>query len=169
MSATELDPAIRDLVASTPLMDLPELSAETLEQFRAMEIPAELSDAVERVDLVVREDPRLVVRVHTPKGPPQAQRPCVYSIHGGGYVAGSVDIDDALFDDLCQKTGCVGVSVDYRLAPRIALPRPARGLLCRARLGVRERGTALGDQGDEDEQREHAPTDERPRWDRTQA
>ncbi len=54
-------------------------------------------------------------------------------MHGGGYVIGSNTIDDLLFDDLCPKLGCVGVSVDYRLAPETSYPGPLedcyRGLL----------------------------------------
>ena len=50
--------------------------------------PPELSDAVERTDHVVSEDPHVVVRVHRPKGV-EGALPCFYSIHGGGYVFGS--------------------------------------------------------------------------------
>ena len=50
--------------------------------------------------------------------------PCVYSMHGGGYVIGSYTMDDPLFDELCPKLGCVGVSVDYRLAPETPYPGP---------------------------------------------
>ena len=56
-----------------------------------------LSDAVERTDHVVSDDPHVVVRVHRPKGV-DGPLPCVYSIHGGGYVLGSYDMDDAKFD-----------------------------------------------------------------------
>ena len=37
------------------------------------------------------------MRVHRPKGI-DGPLPSVYSIHGGGYVLGSYDMDDAKFD-----------------------------------------------------------------------
>src|SRR5690348_5038214 len=68
-----------------------------------------LSDAVERTDHIVSEDPRVMVRVHRPKGV-DGPLPCIYSIHGGGYVLGSYDMDDAKFDRFCVRYPCVGVS-----------------------------------------------------------
>src|SRR5688572_7865644 len=69
-----------------------------------------LSDAVERTDHVVPTDPPVTVRVHRPKqatGP----LPCVYWVHGGGYIAGSYEGEDLRFDRWCQDLGCVGVAV----------------------------------------------------------
>ena len=68
-----------------------------MREARATAFAVELSDAVERTDHVVSEDPYVVVRVHRPKavaGP----LPCVYSIHGGGYILGTYEMDDARFD-----------------------------------------------------------------------
>jgi acetyl esterase/lipase len=45
-------------------------------------------------------------------------------MHGGGYVLGSCAMDDGLFDLLCPALGCVGVSVEYRLAPDTPYPGP---------------------------------------------
>lgn len=44
-------------------------------------------------------------------------QPLVYYIHGGGFVIGSVDLDDRFCDVLSNDTGSVFVSVEYRLAP----------------------------------------------------
>jgi acetyl esterase/lipase len=48
----------------------------------------------------------------------------MYSIHGGGYVIGSYTMDDTAFDRYCVDFGCVGVSVEYRLAPETPYPGP---------------------------------------------
>lgn len=79
-------------------------------------------------------------------------RPCLYSIHGGGYVIGSYSMDDGVFDRLCPRLDLVGVSVDYRLAPETPYPGPLedcyRGLkwtydnaerlgIDRGRIGIR--------------------------------
>ena len=68
-------------------------------------------------------DPEVPVRVHQPKGADHLL-PCVFSMHGGGYVIGSYDMDDPIFDELCPKLGVVGVSVEYRLAPETPYPGP---------------------------------------------
>ncbi len=78
---------------------------------------------VERVDHQVGSEPGVAVRIHRPRtsdGP----LACVYSIHGGGYVVGSYDMDDALFESWCPKLGVLGVSVNYRLAPETTFPGP---------------------------------------------
>lgn len=48
--------------------------------------------------------------------------PGVVWIHGGGYILGSYDLDATFLDGLVAKTGCVAVSVDYRLAPETPYP-----------------------------------------------
>ena len=123
MSSTELDPAIVPLADQIPFG---ELNGASLAEIRAtpFALPGELSDAVERVDHVVSAAPRVVVRVHTPKAAASGPRPCVYSIHGGGYVIGSYDMDDLKLDQLCRAHDCVGVSVEYRLAPETPYPGP---------------------------------------------
>ena len=63
------------------------------------------------------------MRVHRRRGA-EGPRPCVYSIHGGGYVLGDYSMDDARFDRWCQLFDCVGVSVEYRLAPETPYPGP---------------------------------------------
>ena len=65
----------------------------------------------------------MVVRVHRPVGS-EGPLPCVFSMHGGGYVIGSYEMDDVRFDDLCPRVPCVGVAVDYRLAPETPYPGP---------------------------------------------
>ena len=46
----------------------------------------------------------------------------VYYIHGGGFVIGSVNEDDRFVKPLAKATGCVFVSVEYRLAPQYRYP-----------------------------------------------
>ena len=117
-----LDKEIEQLKHLVPTRDL---SAALLPEVRAslpVQFP-ELSDAVERSDHVVDEVNGVVVRVHRPVGLKGAV-PCVYSIHGGGYIRGTYDMDDAKFDRWCPKYGIIGVSVEYRLAPETPYPGP---------------------------------------------
>ena len=48
----------------------------------------------------------------------------IVTIHGGGYLIGTYDMDDALLDRWCPALAVVGISVDYRLAPETAFPGP---------------------------------------------
>jgi acetyl esterase/lipase len=50
--------------------------------------------------------------------------PCVYYIHGGGMILGSVESEDASASRICEDVGAVVVSVDYRLAPEHPHPAP---------------------------------------------
>lgn len=85
-----------------------------------------LSDAVARTDHVVPVPAAaldVAVRVHRPKAVSE-ELPCIYSIHGGGYVLGTYDMDDLRFDNWSPSLGVVGVSVEYRLAPETPYPGP---------------------------------------------
>ena len=104
------------------------VSADSLPMMRANPLgaPVELSDKVERTDHVVPGDavhPDIMVRVHRPAHA-SGSLPCIYSIHGGGYVLGTYAMDDPRFDKWCQQFNCIGVSVEYRLAPETPYPGP---------------------------------------------
>jgi len=114
-----LDPEVAEAIKMVPFDDL---TVDALPPLRArFEMP--VSDRVERTDQVVPGDPAVSVRVHRPRGA-EGARPCVYSMHGGGYVLGTNLLDDMIFDELCPNLGLIGVSVDYRLAPETPYPGP---------------------------------------------
>lgn len=118
----ELDGEIAAVVADIPIGDF---NADTLPTLRSgpLVAPPPLSDAVERRDRVVPGTPDVTIRVHRPVGV-EGPLPCLYSVHGGGYVIGSYEMDDPRFDAWCPKFRCVGVSVEYRLAPETPYPGP---------------------------------------------
>ena len=118
-----LDPELVPLAAQAPAFVLNDVSVQAMRAQGLGAAAPQLSDAVERTEHVVSEDPRVVVRVHRPKGV-TGPLPLVYSIHGGGYIFGSYDMDDPKFDRWCPTFGCIGVSVEYRLAPETPYPGP---------------------------------------------
>ncbi len=82
-------------------------------------------------------DRTLAARVYSPA---RAGDTVLAYFHGGGWVVGSLDTHDTLCAHLAHWTGCVVVSVDYRLAPEHPFPLPlddARDSLLwlQARLG----------------------------------
>jgi acetyl esterase/lipase len=107
--------------------------------------PVALSDAVQRTDHVVPGPPGapdIRLRVHRPRGA-DGVLPCVYSIHGGGYIMGTHLSDDARFDRWSPALSCVGVSVDYRLAPETPYPGPLEDCYAGLRW-VHEHAAELG-------------------------
>jgi acetyl esterase/lipase len=53
---------------------------------------------------------------------PDAASPLLVYLHGGGHMAGSVEVYDPICRKLAQATGRIVVSVDYRLAPEHPYP-----------------------------------------------
>jgi acetyl esterase/lipase len=114
-----LDPEIAEAVAGFGFT----LTPETLPTMRQSAPAPPLSDSVVRTEHVVPGDPPVPVRVHRAVDA-EGALPCVFSIHGGGMVLGSYDMDDPMFDRWCPTLGIVGVSVEYRLAPETPYPGP---------------------------------------------
>jgi acetyl esterase/lipase len=63
------------------------------------------------------------VRLHRPAGVSQPG-PALLWIHGGGYVIGSAQQDDALCGRFARELGITVAAVDYRLAPEHPYPVP---------------------------------------------
>jgi len=123
VNTVTLDPEIAALVGSVPIPDI--VTKDVLDLVRAQPLasPVELSGLVATEDVVISHNPLVSVRIHRPANL-QGPAPCLYSIHGGGYVLGSYDMDDAKFDRWCRQFGIIGVSVEYRLAPETPYPGP---------------------------------------------
>jgi len=66
-------------------------------------------------------DPAVQVRIYTPTAGSTA-RGCVFEIHGGGFMTGSIDMMDAWCQNVVGELGAVVVSVEYRLAPEHPFP-----------------------------------------------
>jgi triacylglycerol lipase len=83
--------------------------------------------AIAAVDLVERkvpgpaDSPDVGIAIYTPKER-QNRLPCIFHIHGGGYVAGSVAGLSAVHRAFALETNSILVSVDYRLAPETRFP-----------------------------------------------
>lgn len=99
---------------------------------------------LESIDL---DDDGLALRLYSPRA---GHRGTLVFAHGGGWVAGDLDNNDALCRALALATGTQVLSVDYRLAPEHPFPAGlddldralrfaatgADGLIDPARLGV---------------------------------
>ena len=116
-----LDPELRPILDA---FELPTIDAEGVAAMRSASFASpDLSDAVTRTEHLVPGDPPVPVRVHRANDAAGLQ-PAVVTIHGGGYVIGSYDMDSPVLDRWCPGLGVVGVSVEYRLAPETPYPGP---------------------------------------------
>jgi acetyl esterase/lipase len=121
----QLDPELRPILDA---FELPTFDEEAIAAIRSAPFPVPaLSDAVARTEHLVPAladgDPSIPVRVHRPEDA-SGCLPAAVTIHGGGYVIGSYDMDGPMLDRWCLDPGVVGVSVDYRLAPETPYPGP---------------------------------------------
>lgn len=113
----------------TNLLDFEDLPAS---RARVAEAAALLLEGVPDRPSVTAEDVTvelsdhdLRVRIHRPvDADSNGSLPCLYWIHGGGMVLGSVDQDDPTCERLVDELGCVVVAVEYRLAPEHPYPTP---------------------------------------------
>jgi len=120
--------AFIELAAQGPaLHTLPPAAAR--ERHRERAVPSGDREPVGTVeDVVVRGDGHGVpVRVYTPAG--DGPFPTLVWAHGGGWVLGDVDTEDATARALTNAGGCVVVSVDYRLAPEHPFPAALRDVV----------------------------------------
>jgi acetyl esterase/lipase len=101
-----------------------EFDEDFLTSVRSAEpMPGVESTVVERTDHLVSAELGVRVRVNRLRSGSDPA-PCVFSMHGGGYIMGWPTMDDPLFESWCPSLGVVGVSVDYRLAPETPFPGP---------------------------------------------
>lgn len=121
-----VDPELAPMLEAWPTI---RLDTESLAQLRLMERTMPLPPVPENT---VRKEARTVpgpagapdvsLLIYTPEG--DGPLPCIYHIHGGGYVGGAAKMLEFVHRPLAEDLGCVIVSVDYRLAPETPHPGP---------------------------------------------
>ena len=119
-----VDPALRPLLELWPTEAVSDDNLAALrEKERNLPLPPVEPNNVERVERRVpgpADAPDVTLFIYTPQG--AGPFPCLYHVHGGGYVGGSVAPLEFMHRPLAQELGCVIVSVEYRLAPETSFP-----------------------------------------------
>jgi acetyl esterase len=85
------------------------------------------------------------LRIYTPLG--EGPFPLMMFFHGSGFVVCSLDTHDGMARNLCAGTGCVVVSVDYRLAPEAKFPAAPDDCLAATRWAAANAAALGGDPG----------------------
>ena len=97
-----------------------------------------------RRDVIVPTKHRdVAVRVYTPNREVGSLRPLIMVFHGGGFVLGSLDTQDAIAHRIALESNSVVVSVDYGLAPERPFPEGINDGFA-VYEWIRQNGDALG-------------------------
>lgn len=84
------------------------------------------------------------LRVFTPKGnKPDHGWPCLMWFHGGGYVMGGLDSENAFLTIACNRAECVVVTVNYRHAPEHVYPAAVDDAVAALEWAVSPSGTSI--------------------------
>lgn len=75
-----------------------------------------------REHTVENGDYNIPIRIYTPKQKREGLVPIFYYIHGGGFVAGSMEVVDEMCKMITELTGCISIQPEYRLAPENPFP-----------------------------------------------
>jgi len=125
MSIHLVDPELKSLLDLIPTIKITE---DTLPLIRSAGIPFPSDpEVVKAVDTVVLRvpgpsgEPEVGVSIYSPKDMKELL-PCIFHIHGGGFVRGSSAELCPVHQKLSLEANCVIVSVDYRLAPETHFP-----------------------------------------------
>lgn len=132
-----VDPQLTKLLETvSPAVDI---TAQMLPLLRGMPARFEVDKRdIERTEISVRRvpgpagAPEVSVNIYRPKDA-AGLLPCIFHIHGGGYVMGSAGSMEAAHRPMAADLNCCLVSVDYRLAPETRFPGAIED--CYAALG----------------------------------
>lgn len=72
-------------------------------------------------DTLLSDDHPIPLRIYDPV-PGSTSRVCLY-LHGGGHMAGSIQVYDPICRQVALAAQCITVAVDYRLAPEHPYPQ----------------------------------------------
>ena len=151
-----LDPRAKRFLDRLAALNPPSVLALTvserrtgLQQLLSFSRPGESVAQVEERTLPGPSGMPLTLRIYRPASAPlvapstTSPAPALVYFHGGGLVAGSLDTHDPICRAWSNASGCVLLSVDYRLAPEFPFPAAiADG--CHATAWIAAHATELG-------------------------
>ena len=116
-----VDPELLPLLDAFPTVSI---TSENLAELRARDLPLPIVDDC-GIDWEERAvdgpDSPIAVRIYRPRAATD-RLGCIFHIHGGGFVGGSVAEVEFLHRPLAAELECAIISVDYRIAPETKFP-----------------------------------------------
>jgi acetyl esterase/lipase len=126
MTTYAFDPEIAELVPLLPTWegdDVAKMRTAMSEMIAQLPAPETTGLQIEDRRVPGRDgDPEVTVRIYRPEH--RAAPAGIYSVHGGGFIAGDLETEHGSNVMLARELGVVVVSVDYRLAPETPFPGP---------------------------------------------
>jgi acetyl esterase/lipase len=125
----ELKGPIKMMLSQMPVNnfnDLPSARAASEKMMAAMKSQMPVIPGVKTEDRTIpgpKGAPDITVRIYRPEKQ-TGLLPALLWIHGGGYMLGEIDQEDATCKQFVLAANCVVVSVEYRLAPEHPYPAP---------------------------------------------
>ncbi len=119
------DPQVEAYLERLKALDVPPIQQLTPEQARS-NFAASIDPLFGPVDQVQGVEDRVTdsgvpIRIYRPHDAAEPS-PALIFFHGGGWVVGSIETHDGITRALAKRSGCVVISVDYRLAPEHPFP-----------------------------------------------
>jgi acetyl esterase len=123
-----VDPELQSIVEALPHFDLSDISGAR-QRFNALRAKAPAFEPADNLELTKLAIPApagstdIAIRICAPV-PREYSRPlpALLWIHGGGFVMGDLDGDQAVAAGIAMQVGALVVTVDYRLAPEHPYP-----------------------------------------------
>ncbi len=122
-----LHPQVVEMMKKTAALNLPPNHEVTPEEARrnsdlsrkAVEVEVEPVGMIQKFS-VPGPAGEIQTRLYRPDSP--GPHPLIMLFHGGGWVVGDLDTEDATCRGLCRRVDAAVLSVDYRLAPETRYP-----------------------------------------------
>jgi acetyl esterase/lipase len=108
--------------------DIPKHVDEVFAAYAPLQRAASRDGVAITRDVAYGADPRQVLDVYAPADA-GAPRPVVLFVHGGAFYMGERDRTPEFYSNVpvwFARNGCIGVNVEYRLAPQAAFPEGTR-------------------------------------------
>lgn len=122
----QLHPDVAKVLALFEELNVPDFYKGSPNEARAifagLRPEADALPQVHRVEDATVPGPGTEVPVRIYRPDTDNNLPALVWIHGGGWVFGDLAAAEMAARDLCRFTGCVVISVDYRLAPEAPFP-----------------------------------------------
>lgn len=127
-SDQSIDPELLDMLEKWPSMTVDATMLDTIRASGELLLGEIVSpDYVDKqVMLVPGTDatPEIPLTFYRPADRADDVLPCIYHIHGGGYICGTAASHEPIHRQMVVDLNCMIVSVDYRLAPETPFPGP---------------------------------------------